>query len=468
MINAGYILTAAEMRHAEQELMDSGVTVDQLMKRAGEGAAQLIWRISANSRTTVLCGPGNNGGDGYVIAQWLLEKGVDVTVAACSDPKTAAAKNAKSLWKGETMAIENAVQSPQVIDCVFGTGLTRAVSKELYGHIERLLSGAQNRIAVDLPSGVDTDTGHLLNPVSQYDFTIALGASKPAHFLEPARSVVGEIVGVDIGISKPSQFRVFLHRSLKVPGADDHKYSRGLVVIIAGKMHGAAQLAALAAQQSGAGYVKIFAPAGFLSPNHSIVVQTYSSPEELGQLLSDDRISMVVVGPGLGLGDQQSGVLKTAMASEKALLLDADALTLLGNDFVERVSNRDAPTIATPHQGEFARISGEFDDSKLTSARDLSRRSGATIALKGPDTVIAQPSGHTEINNEACHWLSTAGTGDVLSGIIASRYAVEKNCAKAASQGQWLHTRAAQLSGASFSPEQLIGNISKAMQESIS
>ena len=212
MIDAGYIFTATEMRHAEQELMDAGVTVEQLMRLAGEGAAQLIWRISANSRTTVLCGPGNNGGDGYVIAQWLLEKGVDVTVAASNDPRTPAATNAKSLWKGETVAIENAVLSPQVIDCVFGTGLTRAVSKELYGHIDRLLSGAQKRIAVDLPSGVDTDTGHLLNPVSRYNVTIALGAYKPAHFLEPARSVVGEIVGVDIGISKSSQCRVLQQR----------------------------------------------------------------------------------------------------------------------------------------------------------------------------------------------------------------------------------------------------------------
>jgi len=291
LLNHGNILTAAEMQSAEQTLIDSGISVEELMRRAGQGAAQMIWRISADLPTLILCGPGNNGGDGYVIAQWLLEKGVDVSVAAPLEPDTAAALHAKSQWRGKTLSLADAQPAAQFVDCLFGTGLTRAVSDDWFGHFTRLFAGAKRRIAIDLSSGVESDHGVLLNEIEPFDVTIALGAFKPSHFLEPARSKNGDLVGIDIGIKAESQLGIVPKPRLSAPTAQDHKYSRGLVAVVAGAMAGAAQLTAMAAQKSGSGYVKIFAFPGFEAPHSSIVVEAVQDIDELQQKLADERIS---------------------------------------------------------------------------------------------------------------------------------------------------------------------------------
>ncbi len=465
MLNQGKILTAAEMQSAEQALIDEGISVEELMRRAGQGAAQMIWRIAADMPTLVLCGPGNNGGDGYVIAQWLLEKGVDVFVAAPLDPKTAAAQNAKSLWRGKTLALADAQPAPQFIDCLFGTGLTRAVDNDWLDHFTRLFSGAKRRVAVDLPSGVESDHGELLNDIHPFDATIALGAFKPSHFLEPARSKMGDLVGIDIGIAAASDLDILPKPRLSGPGSQDHKYSRGLVAVIAGAMTGAAKLTAMAAQKSGAGYVKIFASPGFVTPHPSIVVEVFDDIAELQEKLADDRISAIVIGPGLGRDQRAKELLTTAIAAKVPLVIDADALTLAGSQFEDLVKARSAETIATPHAGEFAGlISGDLEH-KIDDCRTLAEQSACTILLKGADTVIVRPDGKASIAALSCPWLSTAGTGDVLAGIIASRLATGSSGYKAACEGQWLHSRAGQLAGPAFTPEMLIDQLPATLQE---
>lgn len=465
MLNHGNILTAAEMQKAEQVLIDGGTSVDELMRRAGQGAAQMIWRISADQPTLVLCGPGNNGGDGYVIAQWLLEKGVDVCVAAPLEPKTDAARHAKSLWRGPTLSLAAAQTAAQFVDCLFGTGLTRAVGDDWFDHFMRLFTGARRRVAIDLPSGVESDHGTLLNEIQPFDITIALGAFKPSHFLEPARSMMGDLVGIDIGIEASSQLAILPKPRLSGPGPHDHKYSRGLVAVVAGAMPGAAQLAALAAQKSGAGYVKIFAPSGFPAPHSSIVVETVADVDELKQKLADDRISALVVGPGLGRDDHANALLDAALTTEAPLLIDADALMIAGSRFCELVAGRMAETVVTPHAGEFARLTSDSLADKIDDSRKLAAQSGCHILLKGSDSVIASPDGAASISALSCPWLSTAGTGDILAGIIASRLASGASGYRAACEGQWLHSRAARLAGPAFTPEMLIDQLPATLQE---
>lgn len=465
MINQGNILTAAEMKLAEQVLIDSGVSVQELMRRAGQGAAQMIWRIAAGMPTLVLCGPGNNGGDGYVIAQWLLEKGVDVSVAAPLEPTTEAAQHAKSLWRGKTAALTDAQPAAQFVDCLFGTGLTRTIGDDWFDHFLRLFAGAKRRVAIDLPSGVESDHGRLLNDIPAFDTTIALGAFKPSHFLEPARSKMGNLVEINIGIAADSNLGILNKPRISRPSSQDHKYSRGLVAVVAGVMPGAAQLTAMAAQKSGAGYVKIFASPGFRSPHPSIVVETVEDMGELQQKLSDRRISAIILGPGLGRDERAKDSLDMALAADAPLVIDADALTVAGAQFADLVKGRSAHTIATPHAGEFASLTTNPLQYKLNDSRQLAGQAECTILLKGSDTVIVSSDGKAAISAQSCPWLSTAGTGDILAGIIASRLATGISGYKAACEGQWLHSRAGQLAGPAFTPEMLVNQLPATLQE---
>jgi hydroxyethylthiazole kinase-like uncharacterized protein yjeF len=465
VLNHGNILTAAEMQQAEQAVIDNGTSVDELMRRAGQGAAQMIWRIAADLPTLVLCGPGNNGGDGYVIAQWLLERGVDVSVAAPLEPETSAARHAKSLWRGKTVALADTQPAPQFVDCLFGTGLTRAVGDDWFGHFSRLFAGAKRRVAIDFPSGVESDHGILLNDIRTFDTTIALGAFKPSHFLEPARSKMGDVVGIDIGITADSALGILPRPRISGPVSLDHKYSRGLVAVVAGTMHGAARLTAMAAQKAGAGYVKIFASPGFETPHPSIVVETVNDITALQEKLSDARISAIVIGPGLGRDQQATAFLNAALATGTPLVIDADALTVAGPEFSDLVKGRSAETIATPHAGEFSALMPEGCEHRVEDSRRLAEQSRCNILLKGADSVIASPDGNASIAWISCPWLSTAGTGDVLAGIIASRLATGMSGYKAACEGQWLHSRAAQLAGPAFTPEMLINRLPATLQE---
>ena len=267
------VLTAARMRGAEEALIAAGTSVEALMDLAGRGAADWVWRVAGHHRVTVLCGPGNNGGDGYVIAEAIRSRGGKVAVIAAVEPKTAAARNARSLYRGELLRSDAMVHGDALVDCLFGTGLSRPLDDEHAALLSALADSHKHRIAIDLPSGVDTDSGALLNPgLPRYDLTIALGAWKFAHFLMPASAAMGALKLVPIGIAPVADAaQVVARPCLSAPAPDAHKYRRGLLAVVGGAMPGAAVLASVAAQGAGAGYVKLFADSAPGAPADLVV-----------------------------------------------------------------------------------------------------------------------------------------------------------------------------------------------------
>lgn len=439
LLASNQILSAAQMRRAEEELIAGGTSVDSLMQTAGRGAAEWVWRVSGGRAVTVLCGPGNNGGDGYVIAQALLERGGPVRVIAASEPKTEAARTARALYRGEVARPDAAASGEVLVDCLFGTGLTRALSPEHAASLANLAASHHLRVAVDLPSGVDSDTGQPLGPgLPDYDLTLALGAWKPAHFLMPACATMGALRLVPIGIGAvPGAARLIARPGLCAPAADSHKYKRGLLTVIGGAMPGAALLAATAAQGSGAGYVKLL---GKVAAPDDIVTDT----QPLANALLDTRINALLIGPGLGRDAAARERLTLAVAENIPAVLDADALVLLTGRLL---AERTAPLIATPHEGELAVLEHAFgcmgEGGKAARASALAQATGMVIVAKGADTVIAAPGGEVALAARASSWLSTAGTGDVLAGTIASRLASGADPFTAACDGVWLHGEAA-------------------------
>lgn len=448
------ILTAAQMRSAEAALIAGGESVDSLMARAGRGAAEWVWRIAAGRAVTVLCGPGNNGGDGYVIAQALHERGLDVAVIAAAEPATPAARAARAAYRG-AMAEWNAVRSGGVLlDCLFGTGLTRPLGADHAALLTRLAASHPQRIAVDLPSGVASDSGLMLTAqLPRYDLTLALGAWKFAHALMPASAAMGALRLVPLGCGQVAgAARMIGKPRLSPPDQAAHKYSRGLLAVVGGAMPGAALLAARAAQGAGAGYIKVFAdPAGMtIAPD--LVIQAGG----LADVLTDHRNTAVLVGPGLGRDAAARDRLATALADPVPAVVDADGLVLLG---ARQLAARAAPVVATPHDGELAALERTFGcdgaGPRPERAGQLARASGMVVVAKGPDTVVAAPDGQIACAPRASSWLSTAGTGDVLAGIIASRLATGADPFAAACDGVWLHGEAARLCGVAFSASHL-------------
>ncbi|MFC0588082.1 NAD(P)H-hydrate dehydratase [Novosphingobium aquiterrae] len=446
------ILTAAQMRIAEQGLIAAGTSVDALMLRAGKGAANYVWRLAGGRPVTVLCGPGNNGGDGYVIAETLRSRGCAVTVIAPAEPATAAACTARTTFAGTVLAPEAAANGHVVVDCLFGTGLTRPLSGEHLALLARLAAVHELCVAVDLPSGVDSDTGVSLNSgLPVYDLTIALGAWKPAHYLMPACAAMGALRLVDIGIGGVHGCaRLLGQPALQAPPADAHKYRRGLIGVIGGAMPGAALLAARAAQHGGAGYVKLLCRADG-TPADLVI-----DDRELAVVLNDARFAALLIGPGLGRDKPARDRLSKALRANRPMVLDADGLMVLEPAaLAEHGSDR----IVTPHDGEFTTLEKAFRlsgaGSKVDRAVDLAAGTGSVVVAKGADTVIADGTGRVSIAPRASSWLSTAGTGDVLAGTIASRLASGADPFDAACQGVWLHGEAARLCLPAFTAGQL-------------
>lgn len=453
------ILTVRQMQAAERGLIDSGTSAQSLMETAGAGAAEWVWRVAAGRTVTVLCGPGNNGGDGYVIARILQDRGVAVQVVAPLEPATPAARAARGAWgKAPVADASGAV----LVDCLFGSGLARPLSEELAGLLNRLCAQHHTAIAVDLPSGIDSDSASALNSgLPRYSLTIALGAWKFAHWLMPAMERMGEKRLVDIGVGAVAgAARLQARPQFTAPQRDAHKYTRGMLGVICGAMPGAALLAARAAQHGGAGYVKLLCKAAPAVP-HDLVVD--DAPLE--DALNDPRFAALLVGPGLGRNAASRPQLQAVLVQGLPTVCDADALGLLAPDLL---AGRSSPLILTPHAGELAQLYAAFgvqDDARLARICALARKTGAVVVAKGPDTVIAGPDGDVVLAPPATSWLSTAGTGDVLAGLIASRLATGAGEIDAACQAAALHARSAQLAGPVFTAGQLIGLIPAAYME---
>lgn len=444
--------------------MASGVTDYTLMERAGAAAADLIWRVGGRRPTLVLCGPGNNGGDGYVVARLLRERGVPVRVAASGDSRTPAGQRARQAWGGPVEDAMTAAPVSVLVDALFGTGLTRGLSADLAARLAMLADAADRSIAIDLPSGVDSDTGACLSAVPRFDLCVALGALKRGHMLFPAADRLGALVRADIGIDCPDAAIHRLERpDLSAPAWDSHKYRRGMVAVLEGAMPGAAMLAARAAAHAGAGYVKLIGAGREAAalPSASPSVSSFAPPFAIvrsrdEQDVADPRVAALLVGPGLGRAARDR--VAHALASGHPVVIDADALH--GLDDVTRLPDR---TILTPHDGEFRAAFGDLSGSRIDRARAAAAKSGAVVVCKGPDTVIAAPDGRCMMPPAASSWLSTAGTGDVLAGLCTARLAATGDPFRAACEAVWLHGEAARRTGPAFVADDLIAALPAAI-----
>lgn len=434
---SGPVVTAAEMRAAEDAVIAGGVSVEALMERAGAAVAEAVWRFGGGRPALILCGPGNNGGDGYVAARLLAEHGLEVRVAACAEPRTDACRWARQQWTGAVAALDDAEEASVLVDALFGTGLSRSLDDAVHASLHRLASAARMVIAVDVPSGVGTDNGRSLG-AAQATFTLALGALKPAHLLHPAAALCGIVQCAEIGVPIPSTAQVIPPPHLAAPDAASHKFKRGMVAIVGGAMPGAARLSAKAAMRC-AGYVVAANMAG-RGPDALV-------HRDWGAIASDDRVGALLVGPGLGRDEVARAALQAALDSIHPLVLDADALVLLTAEQRLALRRRSTPVIMTPHAGEFEAMFGEGSGSKIDRARAAAAECGAVIVFKGADTVIAASDGRVRLSSNAPGWLASAGTGDVLAGIVAGCLSGGMAPLDAACAAVWLHGEAARIAG---------------------
>ncbi|MEO6199014.1 MAG: NAD(P)H-hydrate dehydratase [Sphingomicrobium sp.] len=444
------ILPAAAMAKAEADAMSSGTSAQVLMERAGAALAEAVLRFAGPLPVLILAGPGNNGGDGYVAARCLAAKGVAVRVAAHGHPKAEAAKAARKRWDGPVEALDSTTAPAAIlIDALFGSGLKRGLDGEQAGHLAWLAAGAQVRVACDLPSGVASDSGGELSPVPTFDLTLACGSLKPAHRLFPAMGKCGRVVVADLGLDITSQWSEIGPPMLPPLDPAGHKYSRGLVHCLSGTMPGAIALAATAAANAGAGYVRVSTSVPIVGLPHAIV-QSGSAD------LYDERIGCILVGPGLG---DLPPVLTLALTSKAPKVIDADGIRLVGEP--GRLKGQDC--VLTPHEGEFEVLFGRLEGTKAERALAAAKAADNVVVFKGPDTIVAAPDGRCGFAPPAPAWLASAGTGDVLAGLIAALRARGLDAFEAACAGVWLHGRAAEIAG----PGMIADDLAAAIPQSI-
>lgn len=477
------------MGEADRLTIAGGVPGSVLMENAGRAVADAVSRRWARRPATVLCGPGNNGGDGFVAARLLAERGWPVRVALLGDRQALRgdAAIAAGRWNGPVEPLTAAVLNGAglIIDAMFGAGLTRPVEGGPRDVIAALDPGLPV-VAVDVPSGVDGASGEIRGVAPRAAVTVTFFRRKPGHLLLPGRELCGETVLAPIGIpaavldvlapqvvaNHPDWWSGLLPR----PGPESHKYTRGHALIAGGaEMTGAARLAARAAARAGAGLVTVAAPepafpiyAGALT---AVIVQLASGIEEFRELLADPRRNATLIGPGAGLGPETRNKALAALAAGKRAVLDADALTVFADEkralfaAIQSQSDR-SDCVMTPHGGEFARLFGRMTGAshgKLARARQAARKSGAVVLLKGNDTVIAAPDGRAAINERAPPQLATAGSGDVLAGIVLGLLAQDMPAFEAAAAAVWLHAEAARRFGTGLVAEDLIDTLPAAL-----
>ncbi len=455
------------MASADRAAVALGRPVAWLMENAGRAVARAVRARIAPCRTLVLCGPGNNGGDGYVAARHLAQAGWPVAVAAFAPPQGEAAA-AAARWHGPVVpfAAGEAARASLVIDAVFGAGLARDVA----GPVAEVLRAASRIVAVDVPSGLDGATGAMRGYAPQAVLTVTFFRRKPGHLLLPGRTLCGETVLADIGIpdavlqaaapralhNQPALWR------LPCPAPEDHKYARGHVTVLGGaRMTGAARLAAVAARRGGAGMVTIAAEDGgdiYRTGEPGTIVDG----RPVAELLLDARRNAWVCGPGLGI-EAARAALPLLLASGRAAVVDADALAACAGT-PERLRGA---AVLTPHAGEFSRVFGPPGDNRLAAARDAAAKTGAVVLLKGADTIIAAPDGRAAINDTAPPWLATAGSGDTLAGLIAALLAQGMAPWPAACAAAWLHGRAAVHAGPHLIAEDLAPALPHAFRDAM-
>ncbi len=515
------LLTAEQMRAVEKAAIDSGeVTGLELMERAGRGVVEAIldWRpelATAPRRAVVICGPGNNGGDGFVVARLLRERAWEVEVLLYGDEAKLppdAAENARR-WRemGDVkpyvdeefhLPPEDWQAGSLIVDALFGTGLTRPVEGfDAFGWSTRMSgcrvddrpSGYPNCpgacvVAVDIPSGLCADSGRYLRSEDsdtqrehiRADLTVTFHSRKLGHVLEDGPDGCGEIRIADIGLGArdvPGVVVEMARASGQLKKSRSHKYDYGHALILAGGAGkgGAARLAARGALRIGAGLVTVCAPPEAIPENaaqlNAIMLRPVADAEALAETLKDKRLNAIGLGPGLGAGERTRGLVTAALEAVRGTVLDADALTSFADDPAALFALLHETCVLTPHMGEFARLFPDIADklkapaekgpaySKVDAAREAAARAGCTVLLKGPDSVIADWEGRAAINSaryeRAAPWLATAGAGDVLAGMIAGLLARGFGAPAAAETAAWLHVEAARRFGPGLIAEDL-------------
>ena len=466
------LLDVRQMHEAERLAVGTGVSETGVMENAGAAVAREIVRRWPPRAVTVLCGPGRNGGDGFVVARLLAEADWPVRVALLGprDRLAGEAQHNAGRWRGtvEPLSPDVLDGAELVVDAIFGAGLDRPLNGPAAATLARAASEGLPIIAIDVPSGLMSDTGEAAGAVATV-LTVTFFRKRPGHVLLPGRSLCGEVVVAGVGIPSSVLERVAPDTFENDPGLwisdlprsqdSDDKYTRGHALISGGyPVTGAARMAARAAARAGAGLVTIAVPEIALpiyaAALTSIMVQPLAAPDDFDRLLDDRRISALLIGPGAGTGEQTRTRVLAMLGSGRPTVLDADALTAFRDDPPSLDRAIVGPCILTPHEGEFRRL---FDSSgdKLTRTRAAARRSGAVVVLKGSDTVIAAPDGRAIVNSNAPPTLATAGSGDVLSGIVLGLLANKMNPLLAAAAGVWIHGAAAAAFGPGLMAEDL-------------
>lgn len=461
------ILTTEMMRALEQHRFAHGLSSLDAMEMAGAAVAQACLTRLQPARALVLCGPGNNGGDGFVCARYLYEAGWDVTLATWGDTAVMRgdAATMRDRWKGRSSLIQLLPAEAcyeLVVDALFGIGLTRPLAP--VSKMAAIAARASLRVAVDIPSGLNADNG-TWDPLFPADVTITFGAKKPGHLLLPGRLACGMVSVAGVGLEPETTTLFETARPQLTEGRFDwHKYSRGAVLVLSGGMTstGASRLAARAALRVGAGVVTLLCPpeAAFINACHlsAIMLKTVNTVEAVTSAAQDPRVRAVVLGPGFGIGDATIRQVLALLDGQAPLVLDADALTSFANAPARLFSagaRRAAPVVMTPHEGEFVRLFPDITGDKLHRAQTAAARANAIVLLKGADTVIAAPDGRAAINSNTSPWLATAGSGDVLAGIVAGLMAQGLPAWDAACGATWLHGEAGILGGRGLIAEDL-------------
>jgi hydroxyethylthiazole kinase-like uncharacterized protein yjeF len=459
----------AEIAAADRAAIASGTPGIELMERAGAAVADAVAERFSPRPVCVLCGPGNNGGDGYVVARLLKERGWPVEVRALAAPASDDAKAAAARWDGGLAPFDAPLEARLYVDALFGAGLSKPLNGEAAAIAARLAEHPEAVVAIDVPSGLPGDTGMPEGPAVIAGLTVTFHAKKPAHVLQPGHDLCGEVVVADIGLAEAPGALIengpeaWLAR-FPWPTHASHKHARGRLVVVSGEAWntGAARLSARAGLRMGAGLVTILSPSDALAVNaahlEAVMLKGFDTEAELEQAAAD--VDAAIIGPAAGVTENTLVNVMALARTGAALVIDADAITVFRDDPEELFSVLDVDDVLTPHPGEFERLfPGLLKEApdRIAAARRAAQRADAIVLLKGADTVIAAPDGRACVNSNGSPWLATAGSGDVLAGFIGSLIAQGMESFEAACAAAWIHAEAAELHGPGLIAEDLPG-----------